>query len=120
MRRELHRRGLRYRVDRRPLPYLRRRADLVFAGARIAVFIDGCFWHGCDDHWSAPASNGEWWEQKVRLNQVRDDNTDSVLVDAGWTVVRAWEHEDVKDVVERIEVAVRAPTRVPRPPGGRS
>ncbi len=69
VRRELHRRGLRYRVDYCPLPALRTRADIVFTRQRIAVFVDGCFWHGCPHHWTRPASNTAWWLEKIKGNK---------------------------------------------------
>lgn len=90
----VHRRGLRYRVDH-PLPMLRRRrADLLFPRARVAVFVDGCFWHGCPEHASSPKSNGDWWRRKLETNVARDRDTDRVLAEADWLVLRFWEHED--------------------------
>jgi DNA mismatch endonuclease, patch repair protein len=102
LRSELHRRGLRYRVDARPIPDWRRRADLVFAGARIAVFVDGCFWHGCLAHGSVPKANSAWWESKLERTRDRDRDTDQRLCDAGWTVVRIWEHEDPVAAADRV------------------
>lgn len=101
LRRELHRRGLRYRVDVRALPG---RPDIALTRARIAVFVDGCFWHGCPDHAVAPKANAEWWRSKLDANVTRDRRTEEHLRGAGWLVIRAWEHEnpaDVADVVER-------------------
>ena len=104
LRRELHRRGLRFRVDH-PLPGLpRRRADLLFPRARVAVFVDGCFWHACPVHRTSPVSNAAWWAEKLRRNVNRDRATDAHLRGLGWTVLRFWEHEDmavVADVVTR-------------------
>lgn len=94
LRSELHRLGLRYRVNARPLPGFRRRADIIFTRARVAVFVDGCFWHGCPEHASTPKANSEWWRDKIAANVARDRDTDSRLQDAGWSVVRVWEHED--------------------------
>lgn len=94
IRSELHRRGLRFRVDIAPLNTLRRRADVVFTRARVAVFIDGCFWHGCPKHFVAPKTNAEYWQQKIQRNKERDENTDQRLEEAGWGVLRFWEHED--------------------------
>lgn len=111
VRRLLHAQGLRYRVDRAPLPSLRRRADIVFGPARVAVYIDGCFWHGCPVHGNQPRANSEYWAPKLAGNRQRDTNTDRHLADAGWTVVRAWEHEDPQLVAARVQRAVR--------PGGR-
>jgi DNA mismatch endonuclease (patch repair protein) len=106
LRGELHRRGLRYFVHRRPLPTLRREADLVFSRARVAVFVDGCFWHGCPDHGTSPKSNAEWWAAKLAGNRARDTNTDAVLCAAGWTVVRVWEHESAAGAADRVQAAV--------------
>lgn len=94
LRRVLHSKGLRYRVDVRPESGLRRRADIVFSRARVAVFVDGCFWHACPDHGTSSKSNAEWWREKLRTNVARDRDTDERLRSAGWIVVRVWEHED--------------------------
>lgn len=102
----LHRRGFRYRVDRRPIPKLRRKADLVFASARLAVFVDGCFWHSCPTHRSLPKQNREWWARKLDANVVRDRDTSIRLREAGWTVVRVWEHEDAEDAADLIAAAL--------------
>lgn len=109
----LHRRGLRYRVSCRPIAQLNRTADLVFRGPRVAVFIDGCFWHGCPVHGTRPARNGSWWGAKLDRNVERDRETDGLLRDAGWTVLRYWEHEDPTLVALAIEGAVRSPTSRP-------
>lgn len=93
VRRRLHAMGLRYRVSVRPVPNLRRTADIVFARPRIAVFIDGCFWHGCPEHYQAPVRNGEFWRAKRTRNRERDAETDAALTAAGWTPLRYWEHE---------------------------
>lgn len=95
LRRELHRLGLRYRVDRAVLPGLRRRADVVFSRARIAIFVDGCFWHQCPTHGTHPKANDQWWADKLEANVARDRDTDDRLRAAGWTVVRLWEHDDM-------------------------
>jgi DNA mismatch endonuclease (patch repair protein) len=108
VRRELHSRGLRYRVDFPPVPSLRRRADIVFTRARIAVFIDGCFWHGCPIHGTAPKRNADYWGPKLAANRDRDRDTDRRLTDAGWIVMRIWEHEAADVASDRIEEAVRA------------
>lgn len=108
VRRELHRRGLRYLVGQAPLPdFTRRRADIVFSRARVAVFIDGCFWHGCPDHGTWPKSNAEWWRRKIEANRSRDLDTDAQLRAAGWTVVRVWEHDDICEAADRVEEMVR-------------
>lgn len=93
IRRRLHAAGLRYRVSIRPLPKLRRTADIVFTRAHVAVFIDGCFWHGCPEHYQAPGRNAEFWLAKRTRNRERDAETDAMLVAAGWRVLRFWEHE---------------------------
>lgn len=93
LRSRLHRDGFRYRVDarlERSLPY---RADIVFRGPRVAVFVDGCFWHGCPQHRTAPRSNAEWWYRKIEGNRTRDETATAALREAGWTVLRFWEHE---------------------------
>lgn len=109
LRRELHRRGLRFRVDQRPEPTVRRRADLVFTRARVAVLVDGCFWHACPEHGTWPASNADWWRQKLERTVARDRETDRVLAHAGWTVVRVWEHEDPLLAADRVQQAVSEP-----------
>jgi len=108
LRRGLWARGLRYRVDYRVLPELRRRADLAFVGPRVAVFVDGCFWHRCPDHGSTPRVNREWWVAKLDKNVERDRDTDARLRAEDWVVVRVWEHEDPADAVARVQRAVRA------------
>lgn len=107
IRSELHRRGLRFRVDREVLAGSRTRPDLVFVTARVVVFIDGCFWHGCPEHRSWPKSNADWWREKLEGNVRRDRLTDTALTDVGWLVIRIWEHESPCPAAERIERAVR-------------
>jgi DNA mismatch endonuclease (patch repair protein) len=103
----LHRRGLRYRVDAPPLKGVRRRADIVFPKERVAVFVDGCFWHGCPTHYRPSTKNTSFWEAKLGANRTRDGQTNTTLASAGWTVIRAWEHENMQEVADRIEAAVR-------------
>ena len=103
----LHARGLRYRVNYRPLVGVRHTADVVFPRAKVAVFIDGCWWHRCPEHYRAPKSNIDFWLAKTDLNVSRDAKVDQLLSDAGWTVVRAWEHEDPEAVADRVEATVR-------------
>jgi DNA mismatch endonuclease (patch repair protein) len=98
VRRLLHASGCRYRVDAQPLPGLRRRADIVFTKHRLAVFIDGCYWHGCPDHGTTPSTNRAYWSSKVEANRARDIDTNARLVAAGWIVARYWEHEAPEDV----------------------
>lgn len=102
-----HQLGLRYFVDRRPMPELRTRADLVFPRQRIAVFIDGCFWHGCPEHGTVPRANAEWWITKLEANRARDARATEALEDAGWTVIRIWEHEDPELAAQQITAEVR-------------
>lgn len=110
VRRRLHALGYRYRVNRRPLPDYRFRGDIVWAGRRLVVFLDGCFWHGCPAHGTTPKSNTEWWKSKIQTNQDRDRRADRILRDHGWTVLRFWEHDDVDAIVRAVtahlEVAV--------------
>jgi DNA mismatch endonuclease (patch repair protein) len=98
----VHRSGLRYRVSSRPLPEVRRTADMVFRSARVAVFIDGCFWHGCPTHGTKPKTNREYWLPKIQANKRRDKEFDQVLKEAGWLVIRAWEHDDPKLVAGKV------------------
>lgn len=100
VRRLLHRQGLRYRVQY-PVPRAPRRTiDIAFPGRKVAVFIDGCFWHGCAEHRNIPAHNRDWWQKKIDENRARDRDTDEKLRIAGWTVFRFWEHEELEMIVE--------------------
>jgi DNA mismatch endonuclease, patch repair protein len=94
LRSALHSIGLRYWVHRRPLPGVRSEADVLFPRQRVAVFVDGCFWHRCPEHGNGPQVNQDYWDAKLARNADRDRNTDARLATAGWTVVRVWEHED--------------------------
>lgn len=120
LRRELHARGLRYRVTY-PVPGQRRRTiDVAFTRVKVAIFVDGCFWHGCPDHATTPRSNSAWWVGKLAANRARDEDTDLALNDMGWTVVRVWEHEPVSDAASRIETVVnaaRTSSSARKPPG---
>ncbi len=105
-----------YRVHARPLPGVRRVADVVFLRARVAVFVDGCFWHGCPEHGTWPISNSEFWRSKILRNRERDRETEAMLIKVGWIAVRVWEHEDpdkaaltIRDAVQR---RVRTETRL--------
>ena len=109
LRRELHRRGLRYFVDRAPIKGVRRRADLVFPRRKVAVFVDGCFWHSCPQHATFPKNNAQWWTDKLAANVVRDRDTDARLAEQGWTVIRIWEHEDPLVAAERVQKALLGP-----------
>jgi DNA mismatch endonuclease (patch repair protein) len=106
LRSALHRRGLRFRVQR-PLGFdRRRRADIVFPKERLAVFVDGCFWHSCPQHATFPRANAAWWSEKLARNVERDHETNQRLAGDGWTVVRVWEHEHPEDAALKIH-AVR-------------
>lgn len=107
LRRALHALGLRYRVDAKPLPGLNRRADLVFTRAKVAVFLDGCYWHGCPEHGTVARTNVEYWSPKIAGNRERDADTDRRLTEAGWLALRIWEHEDVAEASQRALEIVR-------------
>ncbi|KAA0232168.1 MAG: hypothetical protein JJLCMIEE_02576 [Acidimicrobiales bacterium] len=107
LRSELWRRGLRYRVDVKVVGR-RRRVDIAFTRAKVAVFVDGCFWHSCPEHGSLPKANRAWWTEKLKANERRDRDTDKELEAAGWLVIRVWGHEDPIEAAGRIEAAVRA------------
>lgn len=107
----LHSRGLRFHVDSSPMKGVRSRADLVFTKAKIAVFVDGCFWHGCPEHFIMPKTNVEYWSAKIGRNAARDTAVNQTLADEGWTVMRVWEHEDPSAAADRIEAAWKQATR---------
>ena len=98
----VHALGLRYRVAARPIAGVRRSADLVFRRRRVAVFVDGCYWHGCPDHFVLPRTNVDYWSAKIGRNRARDAETDALLAEAGWTVIRVWEHEDPRQGADRV------------------
>jgi DNA mismatch endonuclease (patch repair protein) len=102
LRQALHRLGYRYRVQYRVPGRARRTIDIAFARQKVAVFVDGCFWHGCGLHRGVPASNSSWWRSKLSANANRDAETDAHLRAIGWRVLRVWEHEDVAEAVARI------------------
>ncbi|WP_435157894.1 very short patch repair endonuclease [Amycolatopsis sacchari] len=108
LRSELHRLGYRYRKDHRLdlEPGVRVRPDIVFTRRKVAVFVDGCFWHVCPQHGREPSRNEWYWSPKLRRNVERDRLADAALADAGWRVVRIWEHEDVQDAVVRVRSVV--------------
>ncbi|GGM37835.1 hypothetical protein GCM10010102_36810 [Promicromonospora citrea] len=107
LRRLLHARGLRYRVTY-PVPGRPRRTmDVAFTRAKVAIFLDGCFWHGCPEHATQPRANADWWRQKLRDNVERDADTTRVLTDQGWTVLRFWEHEEPASIADAIEAVLR-------------
>jgi DNA mismatch endonuclease (patch repair protein) len=106
LRRALHRLGLRYRVGRRlPSPVLAT-PDLIFVRYRVAIFVDGCFWHGCPDHGVQPKVNVAYWTAKLALNRARDLRVDAALHSVGWLPIRVWEHDDPDRAAEHIRAAV--------------
>jgi DNA mismatch endonuclease, patch repair protein len=110
LRSALFRLGLRYRTNFR-IPGTRRLADVVFVMAKVAVFVDGCFWHGCPKHGTWPRANAEWWRAKIDGNVARDRNTDALLRSSGWRVVRVWEHQDPNSAATRIAGIILRRTR---------
>ncbi|MFE7504376.1 very short patch repair endonuclease [Promicromonospora sp. NPDC057488] len=107
LRRELHARGLRYRVAY-PVPGQRRRTiDIAFTRVKVAVFVDGCFWHGCPEHGTKPRSNSAWWQEKFAANAARDADTDRALAELGWQVLRVWEHDSDRRAADLVEKCVR-------------
>ncbi|WP_234993793.1 very short patch repair endonuclease [Janibacter indicus] len=107
LRHELHRRGFRYRVQFKVDGLPRRRVDIAFPKRQLAVFVDGCFWHGCPEHCVIPKSNRDWWLWKFDVNARRDADTDRRLVDLGWSVARVWEHVDVQEAADTVEAALQ-------------
>lgn len=103
----LHSMGLRYRVHYR-VPGSRRSVDVAFPRARVAVFVDGCFWHRCPMHGSLPSANRDWWLAKLDRNVERDRLTNELLTQLGWRVLRFWEHDRVPDAAEQVEAVVRS------------
>ena len=113
LRRELHALGVRYRVNVKLEEDLRTRADLALKGVRLAVFVDGCFWHGCSEHGGAPKTNSEYWSGKITRNIERDRQTDAALRARGWTVVRIWEHQDAEKAAEHLRKTIAKLKRDP-------
>lgn len=111
LRRAVHARGLRYFVNRRPVKSIRRTADMVFPTAHVAVFLDGCFWHGCPDHHTVAKTNAFYWADKVKSNQDRDAETDSLLTAEGWTVLRIWEHVPTDEAAGLVQEALKSQQR---------
>ena len=103
LRRELHKRGLRYRVQTKVPGNNRRTIDIAFTRTRLAVYVDGCFWHGCPEHHVHPKANSEWWRWKVERNQARDRDTDRDLTERGWHVLRVWEHVDATEAADLVQ-----------------
>lgn len=107
LRSALHRMGLRFFVDR-PVMGNRRRVDIVFPTERVAVFVDGCFWHSCPTHGTTPRQNREWWIEKLKANQARDADTNRALRGRGWTVIRFFEHEGAESAAQAVFSRVMA------------
>ena len=107
LRKVIYGRGLRYRVDCQPVARVRTRADIVFKKARVAVFVDGCFWHSCPIHGTLPKRNRRWWAEKLEANRRRDKCTTVVLEQEGWIVLRFWEHGDPVSAAEAVIEVVR-------------
>jgi DNA mismatch endonuclease (patch repair protein) len=104
----LHSSGLRFRKNLRPTPDLSCTADIVFPKARVSVFVDGCFWHGCPLHFKVPSSHSQWWAEKVADNRARDKRQTQALDARGWLVIRVWEHEDLAAAADQIRALVLA------------
>ena len=106
LRRALHTQGLRYRIHTTPGQASKCIADIVFPTERVVVFIDGCFWHGCELHTKPPRTNSEYWGPKIRRNRERDLRNDRLLTQAGWLSIRVWEHDDPTEAALTIAEAV--------------
>lgn len=115
MRRELTRMGLRYQLQQPLIPGLRRRLDIVFKGAKVAVDIRGCFWHGCPLHGTKPKANATAWSDKLERNRERDAETVQRLEDLGWSVCVVWEHDDPTTKAHEVAELVRARRKPPKP-----
>ncbi|MEU1211367.1 very short patch repair endonuclease [Streptomyces sp. NPDC005791] len=122
VRKLLHASGYRYRLNERVPGMSRRTIDIAFTRVKVAVMIDGCFWHGCPEHATQPKSNAEWWREKLDKNMARDSDTTSHLVAEGWTVLRFWEHQSPAQVAEQVAEAVdrERPARRTTQEGGAS
>jgi DNA mismatch endonuclease, patch repair protein len=117
LRSALHRAGLRFRKNVRPISAIRCRPDVVFPRDQVAVFVDGCFWHACPQHFRPPRTNAGYWQAKIARNVERDRRNNEEFSRAGWTVIRVWEHEDVESAAEHVRAEVlarRGPNRVDR------
>lgn len=122
LRSALHRRGHRFRKDHLlRAGGVRVRPDVVFTRWKVAVFVDGCFWHGCSAHQNIPKSNREYWVPKLAANVERDRKVDASLAEAGWVIVRIWEHDDLEDALAAVEKALSSRQgRLRERPGGPS
>ena len=104
LRKALYSEGLRYRIHRKDLPG---KPDISFGPAKVAVFVDGCYWHNCPEHGTIPKNNREWWQDKFRRNRERDRRNDTKLLEMGWLPVHIWEHEDPNEAAVRIKKLTR-------------
>lgn len=111
IRSELHNRGFRFRVHTKPEADLRTKADILFRPKKVCVYVDGCFWHSCPEHGTMPASNREFWEEKLRRNQERDRSNSRLLKQRGWRVIRIWEHQDPVAAADEIEGLIASQNR---------
>lgn len=107
LRRELFHRGLRYRVHYKVPGLPRRKVDIAFTKKKVAVQVDGCFWHGCPEHGVVPGRNFDWWKWKIERNKARDRDTDEKLSELGWTVTHVWEHADASTSADRVVTVLR-------------
>ncbi|GAA1957981.1 hypothetical protein GCM10009816_19060 [Microbacterium aquimaris] len=114
VRRLVHAARLRYRVDARPERDLRRTADSLFTRARVVVLIDGCYWHGCPEHFKMPSMNRDYWEGKIGRNRLRDIETTALLEERGRRVLRLWEYEAHSSIAASIVDVVRDRPEVTR------
>jgi len=113
LRSHLHRLGFRFRIHQKVLEGVRRKADVVFRSVRVVVLVDGCFWHGCPQHGTWPRENAAFWRDKIETNQRRDADTDRRLAEAGWLVIRVWEHEEPSAAAALIAEVVRSRRAAP-------
>jgi DNA mismatch endonuclease (patch repair protein) len=104
IRTQLHAKGLRYRLHRKDLPG---KPDIVFGPSKVAVFVDGCFWHNCPEHGTIPKNNREWWKEKFQRNRERDIRKDRQLKEMGWLPIHVWEHEDPDTAARNIDQLVK-------------
>lgn len=107
LRSALHHQGMRFRIHYPAIPGTKRSIDIAFTRSRLAVFCDGCFWHGCPIHATLPKANREWWMGKIATNKARDFDTDTRLANSGWAVLRIWEHVPVDDAVSLIRLRLQ-------------
>jgi DNA mismatch endonuclease (patch repair protein) len=107
LRREIHSKGLRYAIDRRPEEDVNSRADLLFESAKLVVYVNGCFWHGCGRHYREPKTNASFWRNKIATNRTRDRKVRRNLQRRGWKVIVVWEHDDVEQTADEISKLVR-------------